>query len=278
MTTEDQVTTTIVEAPAAMPQNETPVPAENQEQAPAEGEKPDAAKDTAKEDADASEAARKLNERKQQKAERYRDMDRRMHEAERRATAAEARVKVLEAAQKPDPAKFTDPAEYDMAQATFAAQQLRKADLEIEAKEAQSESIRVRQEAYSEALDAYRAENPDFDPTAFIEAARVGRHAEDLAAAIMEDPDTGLQIMAALSKSPGEVRRIANLPPRQQLRELTRIEVNLSQPVVQKVTQAPAPVTAVSGKSAKPTVRPEDMSIDDWMRMENERVRKLRGR
>lgn len=277
MTVEDLVAAPNAEAPAAMPQDDKPVPAENQEQAPAEGAKPDAAKDPAKEDAEASEAARKLNERKQQKADRYRAMERRLHEAERRAQSAEERIKFYQSGERPDPAKFNDVTAFDAANAEYAAKQLRKNEVELEAKEARSEIVRARHEAYSEALDAFQAENPDFTPAAFINAANGGAYAQELADAIMDDPEMGLQVMAALSKSPGEIRRIANLPPRQQLRELARIEANISQPAVKKVTQAPAPVTPTLGKS-RAQISPEDLSIEEWMKMENERVRKARGR
>jgi hypothetical protein len=263
--TDETISAPVTETTAAPAENvQDAVAVETPEQAKPEAETP--ATDTAKEDAEASEAAKKLNERKAAKAERYRENERKMHDAVRRAENAERRVADLEKVQRPDAAKFDNLADYDVENAKYAATQIRKQEVALDVSEAKQEAQQFRQATYTEALDAYTAEKPDFDPGAFIAAAQRGQNAEVLAEAIMDDPEIGLRIMDVLSSRPAEIARIANLPQRQMLRELTRIENNLAQPVVKKITQAPAPVTAVAGSnSAAPRMDPAKMSSDQYL-------------
>lgn len=264
MTDENVVSAPVADNPAAQP----PETVQDDVKVVTPEQKPDEAQakpDPAKEDIEASEAAKKLNERKQQKAERYQNMERRMHDAERKSEQLQARIAEYEKIQKPDPSKFSDISDYDAENAKFAAAQLRKSEASFEVNDIQQETARLKQEAYTQTVNEFRQENPDFDPTVFIRAAQGAPFAEQLAEAIIDEPDTGVQIMAALSKTPGEISRIASLPPRAQARELARIEVNLSRPAPVRVTQAPQPVKAVSGSRSNASTPDFDkMSYKDF--------------
>lgn len=261
--TDETISAPVAETPAAQP----PVTVQDDVKVETPEQKPEGAQatpDTAKEDVEASEAAKKLNERKQQKASRYRDMERQMHDAVRKTQQLEARIAEYEKIAKPDPAKFSDISDYDAENAKFAAAQLRKSEASFEVNDLKQEAERVKQSAYTEAVTEFRHDNPDFDPGVFIRAAQGAPYAEQLAEAIIDEPDTGVQIMAALSKTPGEIARIAALPPRAQLRELARIEANLTRSTPVRVTQAPEPVKAVSGNSSTSSLDPSKMNEDQY--------------
>lgn len=273
MTVENVVADVAANPAAPLPVEAQTPEADKAAPAPAEAENADAA-DLAKEDAEASEAGKKLSERKQKNADRYRAMERAMHDATRRADALERRLAELEKVERPDPSKFTDVTEYDSANLRYQAAQLRKQDLAIERQDVEAQATAERQALYNETVAEFQRENPAFNPNAFIAAVQGSRFANDLADAIMDDPDSGVRVMDALAKNPAEARRIANLPPRLQLREIARMEVNLSQPAPKKITQAPEPIKPVTGSGTAKGKSLSDMSIAEYAAY----VRKETGR
>jgi hypothetical protein len=147
----------------------------------------------------------------------------------------------------------------------YQANKIEAKRLEREATRQQQSVSVERQNVFADAIVEYKQDNPTFTDIPFANAIREGAHAQSLADFIMSKPDVGLPLVDALSKNLGEAQRIANLPPREQMWELTRISYNLSQPVQTKITKAPEPIKAVSGGvSTSAKLDLEKMSFKDY--------------
>lgn len=94
------------------------------------------------------------------------------------------------------------------------------------------------------------------------------------------ESDLSADIAYYLGKHTAEAKRIQGLPVTAQLREIGKIEARLEKkpaepaPPVKRVTQAPEPIKPVGGKE-KATVSPDDMSDDEWLKHEQQRLAKM---
>lgn len=92
--------------------------------------------------------------------------------------------------------------------------------------------------------EAGKAEFPDFDAAVSnLQMVGVGREFYELATT----SDAGAKLLHHLGSDLDEAARIAALPPVQMAREITRLEIKLSQPVAKPVSNAPAPISPISG-------------------------------
>lgn len=133
---------------------------------------------------------------------------------------------------------------------------------EVASKQEQS-TVKARQ-TYAD-FDEVTAETPPFRyPDSTIEALRDSDHSADL--------------LYHLCKNTAEAEKLAKLTPLAQIKELGRLEAKFEQkpaptPPPRRVTQAPEPVAAVGGKhSVAPD--PDNLSDDEWLTQERERLRK----
>lgn len=72
-----------------------------------------------------------------------------------------------------------------------------------------------------------------------------------------------------------EAARILRLPPVQQARELTKLELKLSQPPAPKpVSKAPEPIKPIGTGNVSDSDLRDDLPIEEWMRRDRERTRR----
>jgi hypothetical protein len=150
-------------------------------------------------------------------------------------------------------------------QARAEAQQLREMLSRVQAGETQQpneelvpktlvqqEAARLLQErSFNESCNKVYAQGktefPDFDSAlGNLQMVGVSREFLEFTAA----SDAGAKLIHHLGGDLDEAARISRLPPVLMARELTRLEMKLSQPVVKPVSKAPAPITPVGGTSA----------------------------
>lgn len=151
-----------------------------------------------------------------------------------------------------------------------AAERLQQRDAERRQMEVQSAYF-DREEAAREKYDDYEqvARNPQLPVTT------------SMAEAIMAS-DIGPDLLYHLGQNPKEARRIADLPPLLQAKELGKLEAKLADaPPVKRTTNAPAPISPVtprgSGGNTIDTTDPrsvKSMSTSEWIAAENARERR----
>lgn len=260
----DQPETITAPAAAAEPQKVDDTTDEgNTSQAGAvKGDQPEPAKDPAKEDQAASEAAKALQKRKQTMQERLNEVSFERRKAELRAEQAERDLADLRGKLKaPNPDEYTDPAKLTADQINYTMDQREVRRLEGERVQASQEADKARALAWNERVQDFKADNPDFEQVAFN--APIGRETS-LMVADMED---GPAVAYHLGKNPAEARRIEGLPERQRTFALGKIAAQITAPPPRRITNAPAPVNAASGKSGGGgTDDPAKMDMEEYAR------------
>ena len=254
---------------------ETPAPAESVKPAQDTGDQatpPKTEGDTPKEEVVTPEQAAKREGRR---------FERRLDKAYRQRAEAQARAELLEkelAALKqpkapegePKLEQFDyDPEKYAAAKAEYAKSQAGK-DFEAKqradaGKQSQQKLISAWEEKVERGADKYDDFNDvvgDLQPN------------NPLIQAIM-DAENGEDIAYHLGKNPKEAKRIAELSPVSQVREIGKLEAKLlSTPEKPKApSKAPAPITPLTGAASVASNEPSDE--DDtatWMRKRNKQV------
>lgn len=256
----EQPDTAATAAPEQSEKVETPAKAETPEAISEEGKQPDTAKTDAEQAAEASEAAKALNRRKQPANERINEITGKYREAERRAERAEARARELEGKLKPPVADdYTDPAKLNADQIAYAMKQSRLQDLKDEHADAAKEADSARALAWFERAEAFKAEHPDFETVAHN--APIGRETS-LMVADMED---GPAVAYFLGKNPAKARQIEAMPERARAFELGKIAAQATMPAPRKITTAPTPINSVAGKSGGSSDNPAEMDMDRYV-------------
>lgn len=134
-----------------------------------------------------------------------------------------------------------------------------------------AEAAQQRQAAFQERVAAFRAEHPDYDAVAGNPALPI---TQQVAEVILETEDPPA-VAYYLGQNPSEAAAIAQMTPVQIARAIGKIEAKLSappaasdaapprQPAPKTVTQAPPPVTTLSG-AASVRKSYEDMSQEEY--------------
>lgn len=122
----------------------------------------------------------------------------------------------------------------------------------------------VAEQSFNEACNKVyatgKAEFPNFDASlANLHLVGVGREFLELTAT----SDAGAKLIQHLGTDLDEAARIAALPPLQMARELTRLEIKLSQVKPKPVSNAPAPLSLVTGTSGG-SKSPADMTDAEY--------------
>jgi len=196
--------------------------------------------------------------------------------AKRREAEREAeywKAKALQAPTTPAPApqatpeeQEPDPADYEHGEmdagfirdhATFHATKAfeeRLAKLNRERAEASAQT------AWQAKEEAAQTKYPDYREKVVDGAARQAWDCtQDMATAIRES-DLGPDLAYHLATNPGEARRIASLSPHSQIRELGKLEAQLSAPAAPQpklVSSAPDPIPAVRGNGGRFEAAPD---------------------
>lgn len=206
-----------------------------------------------------SEAAKTLadakNKKREQSRERWNARERALADAERKYTAAMARIAELEAKQAPDPSKYDDVTKLTADQLEHSLNRRDAERLRDEAKASENQVASEVAALWTERMEAFRADVPDFEKVAY--SAPINEAASALIARMEEGPALAYH----LGNNPSEARRISALPNREMAIELGRLAGRLSQAPPRKITTAPTPVSAISGKgSAASAPDPNGMS------------------
>jgi DNA repair exonuclease SbcCD ATPase subunit len=273
MTTEN--TTTVVE------NTETTLAATVEADAPeivVEGKEPNTQADKTAEATDdekakaASDAAKQLNEYKQIKRTRIQELNAKWRESERETARLIKENEQLRATMKvPDPNQYDDNAKYT---ADTLAHQLDQREIDRNEKQiAQADA--ARQSAISESwrnrVDDFKSEVADFD--AVVYGTLNSKISSDTALMIAE-MDDGPQVAYNLGKDLALASRIESLTDRAKAFELGKLAGKLTAPVPRRVTNAPAPINSISGSKAGFREKdPDKMSIDEWMKWDDARMK-----
>lgn len=164
-------------------------------------------------------------------------LTREKHEEKRQREALEARLRELDppAQQQPN-------------------QQITPDQIRAEAKRI------VQQEKFDDAcnkvFDAGKAEFPDWDASLKTFGMLGGASPEFLEA--VTSMEAGHKVLHHLGQNPEAAERLLSLPPLRMALELARLESTVGQKKAPSVSNAPAPITPVGGKSAP--VEPEEFA------------------
>lgn len=213
---------------------------------------------------------------------------RRLDKAYRRAAEAEARAKLAEerlakfnepkpapeVAGAPKLADFDyDPEKYAEAKAEFAKKQAEKEFTAKQQTEAQKKYRETLVSSWEEKVAAVEEKYDDFDEV-------VGQITPDLpfTAAIFE-AENGADVAYYLGKHPKEAKRIAELSPLSQIREIGKLEAKLlAEPAKPKApSKAPAPITPLTGAATPASAEPsEDDDTATWIKKRQKQVHSRR--
>lgn len=120
-------------------------------------------------------------------------------------------------------------------------------------------------EACNKVYAAGKTEFPDFDASlANLQMVGTNRELLEFVAA----SDAGAKLIHHLGKDLDEAARISALSPVLMARELTKLELKLSQPQTKPVSKAPAPITPIagSGPTSKDPSEMTDAEFAKWRR------------
>ena len=194
----------------------------------------------------------------------------------------ERQQQALKAQQPVAPAELPPPEQFESTEAYAEALATRKAEELLAQREAQRQQAEML-EAYSELEEEARAKYDDFEQVAYNPRLPV---TETMAQAIRAS-DIGPELAYYLGSNPKEADRISRLPAILQAKELGKVEAKLaSDPPNKKTSNAPAPITPVTtrsaGGSAYDTTDPRSiktMSTSEWIAAERQRqIKKLESR
>lgn len=135
--------------------------------------------------------------------------------------------------------------------------------------------------AYQEREETVREKYDDFEQVALNPRLPISM---PMAATIRES-EIGPEILYHLGQNPAEAKRISQLSPLSQAKEIGKLETKLaSNPPARKVSAAPAPIAPLNGKgSSTPTYDTTDprsiqtMDTATWIQKERERQIKKQG-
>jgi hypothetical protein len=116
-------------------------------------------------------------------------------------------------------------------------------------------------------------EFPDFkDAVSNLQMVGVNREFLELTAT----SDAGAKLIHHLGNDLDEAARIASLPPLQMARELTKLELKLSQPQTKPVSSAPAPITPINGNKGG-TKDPSEMTDAEFAAWRKSQIKARSG-
>jgi len=168
----------------------------------------------------------------------------------------------------PSADQFGSVEEYADALATQKAQ-----ELVARQREQQEQSTII--EAYHDKEEEVRGKYDDFEQVAYNPNLPI----TTVMAQTIQASDIGPEVAYHLGSNPKEAERISRLTPIMQAKEIGKLEAKLmADPPVKRTTNAPAPISPVSGKgSSSPTYDTTDprsvksMSTSEWIEAERQR-------
>lgn len=161
-----------------------------------------------------------------------------------------------------------------LAQTQQGDQQQSQPEVDVRALAHQEAAKMVAEQRFNESCnkvyDIGKSEFPDFDQAVSnLQMVGVNRDFLELATTF----DAGAKLLHHLGTDLDEAARILSLPPVMMARELTKLEIKLSQPQAKPVSKAPAPIKPIGTGSVSDSGLRDDLPIDEWMRRDRERKR-----
>lgn len=201
---------------------------------------------------------------------RFDELTRQKHEAERRAQDAERRAQAAEAKLQNRPE--LDPDDFDGRERQHVKDAINEQAAEearIEAEAAKAEVRRTRNQGYLS-----RAEETLGERFVEFKQSFASIPLSDSACDVLAESESGVEMGMYLSKHPAEARRIYELSPVKQARELTKLESRLESATRKKrQTSAPPPPKTIETATAAPVQKdPAQMSdaeYSKWYRKRN---------
>lgn len=203
-------------------------------------------------------AARKRRRRHQSAQNRISQLTADKRALERKVARFEAQAKTS-AVQPPDEHDFDDPAAFQVAVATYAADAAANKTRQEDARNAAVDAVDTRNMIFLERVEAAKDRMPDFEEV-FHDRLPVTEAMAD----VIAESEKGPELAYYLGKNQTELREIANMPPIQAARALGQLEGRLTRSGAKKRSTAPKPVKKVTGKSdvAEPAL--EDLSMEQY--------------
>ena len=186
---------------------------------------------------------------------RERQLRRQVEQQLREQQAAQAR------AVEPQRESFRDDEAYLQAQIEHLAE--KKAAEKIEQREREKQHERTS-EAFLEKAEKAQERYPDFQAVVGNPALTINEGMAEF----ISDSDAGPDLAYYLGKNPMRAAQIAQMSPIKAARELTRIEADLAAKPKPRPSQAPAPITPISGASggSKAPAEMTDAEYAKWRR------------
>lgn len=203
-------------------------------------------------------------------------------ERENAELKAKSRPAPVEEAKEPKPEDFATVQEYAKAYAKYEVGQARKADQEAQAQErAQAEAAAVTQ-AFQKRLAQAVKDIPDYQAVIDGSDAIARTHILNY----LVESEVGPKLQYHLAKNPDVLDRLNSLSPIKAIAELGKLETKLEakpEPKVEtaklnSVSQAPAPITPIEGKSTPVHKDPATMTLQELRVYEREREAAKRRR
>lgn len=210
--------------------------------------------------------------------------------ATKRAEQAEAKLREIEAQSRPATVEVKEPKPEDFA--TVAEYTEALVNHKWEAKQAQEAKAREdaakleREQTYAQRVAETRKAHPDFDQVMkeFAESGRDRVHT-DLVEYIQES-EYGPRLQLHLAQHSEDLQRLQKLSPRQALAFLGKLEAKLEKPAaapaapaktpVATVSQAPAPIAPLDGKSSEVEKDPSKMNVAELKEFRRQETLKRR--
>ncbi|MCP4410179.1 MAG: hypothetical protein GY807_21040 [Gammaproteobacteria bacterium] len=237
--------------------------AETTDEAAEQGDKP--GDDAAKAEIEAEDSEKALDKKPNRKtaSQRIGELTQIRRDQEREIARLNAQLERTQKLERPDPEKYVDPDEYTSDLAAYKIRTSQTDDLQAGVQDAKTRAGEVLIAAHQERVMDFSHEAPDFHQVAGDPSLQI---TPNMANEIM-DSEFGPQIQYALGKNPREAARISQLSQTRQIREIGRLEAEVSRPAPKRVTQAPAPIKPVAGNSKPRLSYSEDMSMEDYAKM-----------
>lgn len=261
--TTEATTDTTVETSA----EETAAQVESEAKAAEQGDKPgDEATDAEAKTEEKDDKAGKPEEEPEKKpnrksaSERISQLTQIRRDQEREIKRLNAQLERTQKLERPDPNKYEDSDEYASDLAAYKVRTSQTDDIQASVKDAEARATEALSTAHSERVMDFLTDAPDFHQVAGNPALQI---TPEMANEIM-DSDYGPQIQYHLGKNPREAARIAALSQSRQIREIGRLEAEVSRPAAKRVTQAPAPIKPVAGKRVNPAFDPNKATPEEY--------------
>lgn len=170
------------------------------------------------------------------------------------------------ASDRPTKEQYPDPADYADALATWQDKRHRA---EIEAIRSDRDNQPVKAQ-FAQGVQAVKAKYNDYDDV--MEEAQSMPVSPALASAILASP-VGAEVQYYLAKHPDEYESLMQLPEQSVWMRVGEMSAKLSSPAGKsgaRTSGAPAPVKPVGGRGAGASKRPEDMTMAEWDKWDEE--------